>query len=820
MSTTFNAAGGSTDPTWLRLVASAATQLLSTQTAAEAARCLFEHVTRALPIDTYVNYLLGDEGTALRLDSCSGVSATAVDSLTEVAMGEQIPGMVARERTVRVVTDVQRSSDPRVQLIKELGLTAYVCCPLIGRHGLVGTLSFGSRTVETFPPQAIDAMTTLVNLAALAIERAVAEERHRRADAELRASRELLTNIVDSSPSSIFARDLEGRLILVNETLARTYETSKEQALGKSYDEIYEKSVAEAIRAWEHRVLADGAPRTFEETLPRDGVSRTFITTKFPVRDHQGRIYGIGGVVTDVTEWKQVEAALRESEGRFRTLADNIAQLAWMADEHGSAFWFNKRWFDFTGTTLDEVAGWGWQRLTHPDHMVRVSTKIRTCVASGRPWEDTFPLCGRDGTFRWFLSQAIPIRDATGTVTRWFGTSTDITDLRQAEEALREADRLKDEFLAMLAHELRNPLAPVRFAVNLLGQDHVDDATKSRARATIDRQVAHLVRLVDDLLDVSRITRNKIELRRERTELWAVVRAAVEATEPLVANARHRLDLADPSGPLWIEADPLRLLQVLTNLLSNAIKFTPPGGAIDVKATADGNQAVIVVRDSGIGMSPEVVPHVFDIFYQGRPTGDGASSGLGLGLTLVKRLVEMHGGTVDAASLGLGKGSSFCIRLPLTATLEDGVLHAGPAVRDAQSADTLRVLVVDDNVDSAEMLDLLVKTMGHETRKATNASDALVEMEVFDPDVALLDIGMPGMNGYELAECIRTRGHATPVLVAITGWGQAEDRRRARDAGFDHHLTKPADPDAIRRLLSTVVKERRHPAPRSRSEHA
>ncbi len=369
--------------------------------------------------------------------------------------------------------------------------------------------------------------------------------------------------------------------------------------------------------------------------------------------------------------------------------------------------------------------------------------------------------------------------------------------LRAQAEQLADANRSKDVFLATLAHELRNPLAPIRYALALL--DKLPPA-QAQARDVIDRQLTHLVRLVDDLLDVSRITRDKIQLRPERVELGPLVQAAIESVRPDIDAAGDRLAV-DPIPHVWLEADGARLMQVLTNLLNNAVKYTPPGGSIRVTAGRDEGGVRLSVVDSGIGISAEDLPHVFDTFYQA-PDGRGqALGGLGIGLMLVRRLVEMHGGRVEAHSEGPGRGSRFSVWLPAAAP----AARAAEGPFGASAGDSnghMRVLVVDDNIDSADLLAMVVEQLGHDVRTAHDSAAAVAAFHQFRPDVALLDIGLPGRDGYDLAREFRQDAGGALSLVAITGWGQDEDRRRAREAGFDCHLVKPADPAVIRRLLT------------------
>ncbi|WP_437629594.1 GAF domain-containing protein [Sorangium sp. So ce854] len=372
-------------------------------------------------------------------------------------------------------------------------------------------------------------------------------------------------------------------------------------------------------------------------------------------------------------------------------------------------------------------------------------------------------------------------------------------------DQLRDQDRRKDEFLAMLAHELRNPLAPIRTGLEILQVA----GSGEQARKIVDmmeRQVGHMVRMVDDLLDVSRITRGKVELRRERVDLRSVLNGALETSRPLIEAAAHELAVRLPAEPLLLDADPTRLAQVFANLLNNAAKYTPGGGVLRLAAERDGPSVVVQVKDNGVGIPADMLPRVFDMFTQVVRSIDRAQGGLGIGLTLVQRLVELHGGTVHAESEGPGRGSTFTVRLPLAAAGAPASRRAspGPAGRDAAAA--LRLLVVDDNVDGAESLALLLEMSGHRTRAVHTGPEALTAARELGADVVFLDIGLPGMSGYEVARRLRAEpGLSGLVLVALTGWGTDDDRRQAREAGFDHHLTKPVDAAEVRRLVARVA---------------
>jgi CheY-like chemotaxis protein/two-component sensor histidine kinase len=372
------------------------------------------------------------------------------------------------------------------------------------------------------------------------------------------------------------------------------------------------------------------------------------------------------------------------------------------------------------------------------------------------------------------------------------------------ESALRDADRRKDEFLATLAHELRNPLAPIRNALQILKMPRVDAELIEQTRDMMERQVHHLVRLVDDLLDVSRVMRGKITLRREPVELSAIIARAVETAQPLIEIQRHALEISIPKESLPLDADPVRLTQVVGNLLTNAAKYTDSKGRIWLTVNRDGEQAVLTIRDTGIGIAPDMLSHVFELFVQADQASSKAQGGLGIGLTLVKNLVEMHGGSVAASSRGPGTGSEFTVRLPLMSR-KPVTPEFKPVQAPVSPISGHRLLVVDDNRDAAISLSMLLRLQGHEVRVAHNGPTALEVAKAFQPHVIFLDIGMPGMDGYEVARTVRkTPGIEKTVLAALTGWGQQEDRVRTADAGFNHHLVKPPDPKLIEKLLNDL----------------
>ncbi len=504
----------------------------------------------------------------------------------------------------------------------------------------------------------------------------------------------------------------------------------------------------------------------------------------------------------------RIESALHESEARFRMMADAINQLAWIARADGHIYWYNQRWYDYTGTTPEEMEGWGWEKVHHPEELPGVVERWKKSIDTGEPFDMTFPLRGADGIFRDFLTRVIPMKGDDGRVLQWFGTNTDVSELKRIETALAdrvadlaEADRSKDEFLAMLAHELRNPLAPLRNAAEILQTRGSTAGEQEQAQRIIGRQIENMSRMIDDLLDVSRITKGKIELRKTPVALEAILTAAVSLARSGCAARKQDLALSLPPAPVWLDADATRLEQVFGNLLTNACKYGGEGCHIAVQTELADREVIVRVQDDGAGIAPELLPRIFDLFVQSSRTLDRAHGGLGIGLTLVKRLVKMHEGSIEARSEGLGHGSEFIIRLPVVDKAPPPAPLPPPPVAQAASR---RILIVDDNTDSARSLATLQSRRGHHTRTAFTGPEALAAAAEFLPEVVLLDIGLPGMDGYEVARQIRaTPALADTFLIAMTGYASAEDRAQSCEAGFDAHLVKPIDLETLRTLLAT-----------------
>ena len=409
----------------------------------------------------------------------------------------------------------------------------------------------------------------------------------------------------------------------------------------------------------------------------------------------------------------------------------------------------------------------------------------------------------KDGSLLDISVTISPVRDTAGRVIGAAKIARDITGRKMAEAAQQDADRRKDEFLAMLAHELRGPLAPIRNCLQIVGMRGADPTDVDAARAIMERQIAHMTRLIDDLIDVSRISRGKLELRRESTDLTSTVRSVAEATRPFCETMRHELSITLAPPPIYVDADPIRLAQVVANLLNNACKFTDHGGRIELTVQREGEQAIVRVRDSGIGIASDHLPRIFDLFTQIDHSMERSRGGLGIGLSLVKDVVEMHGGTVTAHSAGPGHGSEFVVRLPVL--VESPTPTVPELTKAPQTARTHLILVVDDNRDSARSLAMVLKAKGHSVHTAHDGVEAVEEAMRLRPEMILLDLGLPRLNGFEAAQRIRKQpGGDTVKLVALTGWGQKEDRRRSKEAGFNAHLVKPIATEDLDRLIATI----------------
>jgi PAS domain S-box-containing protein len=498
------------------------------------------------------------------------------------------------------------------------------------------------------------------------------------------------------------------------------------------------------------------------------------------------------GLITDATADHRELKALRKNERRFRRIGDSLPVLIWLAGADRKCIWFNRRWLDFTGETLEQAVEHRWAGGIHPDDRERCEEEFAAAFDAGRPFAMEYRLRRQDGAYRWVLDNGVPLRGTEEAYFGFIGSCVDITDRKQMEEALRQAERRREDYLAMLAHELRNPLTPLRNGLYVLSRRPDDPQVVTDTRAMMARQIENMSRIVDDLLDAARVARGKVTIRKARLDLTDVVRTCVDDRRAVAEGAGIRLVFAAPVGPVWVDGDTTRLSQVLDNLIHNAIKFTPRDGTVTVTVTADGPSAVTSVRDNGTGIEKGVLPQLFEVFSQADRSLDRSPGGLGLGLALVKGLVELHGGTVEAHSEGTGKGSEFIVRLERA--------PEPPALTEVPTSPSsvgrkFRVLVVEDNPDSAESLRMLLDLSGFEVEVANTGPAGVDAAARFRPHAVVCDIGLPGLDGYQVAQILRKQPElAGTRLIAVSGYGRPEDVEKARRAGFNNHMTKPVDP--------------------------
>jgi PAS domain S-box-containing protein len=593
----------------------------------------------------------------------------------------------------------------------------------------------------------------------------------------------------------------------------------------------------EPFEAWADAVLSVDRPRVREEWARAESARDLFRSEHRVVQsngsvlwanaigrffyDERGAAIRFVGVQFDISARKRAEQALSATAKSLARERERLAvalragalgayewrvgsRAAWWSPETYPVFGVDPEQFE---PTLENFTA-----LIHPDDREEVWRKTEESIARREVFRHEYRILRPDGAVRWIFNQSVVSVDAEARPERITGVAADITERKLAEEALRrsenaliEADRRKDEFLATLAHELRNPLAPIRTGLAILRAGRVENVP--RTLEVMERQLGHMVRLIDDLLDVSRVSRGKIVLQKELVELHALVESALETSRPIIARAPHELVLRLPDGPVWLEADVTRIAQVLSNLLNNAAKYTRPGGRIELTAAAldapgGGAEVELRVTDTGVGIPRELLPRVFELFTQLNRTLERSQGGLGIGLSLAKKLVELHGGSIRAESEGAGAGSTFTVRLPAARRTPSTEISRAGAVSMTTVEAGHRVLVVDDNQDAAETLAVLLQIAGYATRVAHDGESALECAAAFQPGVVFLDLGMPGMSGLEVAARMRKDPRFEgSVLVAVTGWGTEEDRQRSRQAGFDFHLTKPVDMAAMESVL-------------------
>ena len=644
-----------------------------------------------------------------------------------------------------------------------------------------------------------------------------AEEEMQRLYDEAREEKNRLSLVLNNIIEEVWFHDADGRVILANPAAQKAFGKVEGREINNhaASIEIFHPD-GTPRRVDENpivRALTGEEIRDLEELvkLPVSGELRTRLVTSIPAHGPDGTVLGVVSVVRDVTERSTAD----------RALALNRARLDYATRLSGVGFWYCDLPFDelqWDERVKDHFFSEPEARITIDDFYARIHEEDRertrdaidASIRDHAPYDIVFrTVHPTTGEIKWVRALGGTDYASDGTATHFDGVTVDVSAQKLDQQRLAnlnlqllEQDRRKDEFIATLSHELRNPLAPIRAAAKVIASPHVASPQLQQAQAIIERQVTHMALLLDDLLDIARITQGKLQLKKETVALIDVVDAAVEAVRPTLNGKHHQLSLSLPSEPVVLDADSLRLSQILSNLLMNAAKYSDAGSHIEVSACAEDETLTLSVKDDGIGIAPELITGIFDMFSQLEGVAGRSDGGLGIGLALVKGLTELHGGTVEAHSAGLGLGSEFIVRLPLAPQRA----ATAPVVTDSAPAASARrrILIADDNQDAAESLAMLLELAGHEVRVAHLGQAAVSLAQVFRPNIALLDIGMPDLSGYEVAQLLRKEPWATGIqLIAVTGWGQENDRRRALEAGFDRHLTKPIDPHQLEEFMAS-----------------
>jgi PAS domain S-box-containing protein len=632
----------------------------------------------------------------------------------------------------------------------------------------------------------------------------------RRAEEEAQGQAELLRITLASIGDAVITTDCAGHVTFMNGVAESLTGWQQAEAIGQPIDEVFH-----AVDEWTRGRVVNPVVQALEDNkvvaltdhsilIARDRKERAIDDSASPIRDGEGRPFGAVLIFRDVTQRRLAE----DAQARLAAIVEYSQDAIISKNLDGIIQSWNRGAERLFGYTAAEAIGKSITFIIPPERLEEEHEIIARILNEERVEHfDTVRLTKHGQRIDISLSIS-PVLDRAGRIIGASKVARDITDRRRVEQALRDADKRKDQFIAMLAHELRNPLAPLRNGLQVMRLANTDRQTVAQAQSMMERQLGHMVRLIDDLLDISRINRNKMDLRRSRVLLSDVISSAVETSRPVIDANRHELHVSLPDEPIRLDADLTRLAQVFSNLLTNSAKYTKPGGHIWLAAERCDAHAVITVRDNGIGIPAEAMPRIFDMFSQVDRNIEGSMEGLGIGLALVKALVEMHEGVVTAHSDGPGKGSSFTIRLPLIAgELAIGVPDPEPPA-PASKGTNQRILVVDDNRDSANSMAVMLKLTGNQVHTAFDGLEALKAAESYRPDVILMDVGMPRMNGYEAARRIREQDWGAGIaIIALTGWGQEDDKQRSRRAGCDGHLVKPVDLVELEGLLKQLRQE-------------
>ena len=772
-------------------------------------------------LDAVMLLLDADLGNIQLFDSARGVlqivahrgySQVFLDALAVVPIDAPTAGARSLRTGKRVIIpDVTQEPTyaAYVETASREGFRAVQATPFFTRDGqFLGTLSTQTRKPRDFSAHEIRVLDLYSRQAGDAIVRA-------RVERDLDVARRRLESALSAGEIGIFDWNRSTDVVHGDVNFQRLFGIPFDKDGNATLAEFERAIHPDDRKARSRRIkhtLDTGEPYTAEYRIVNGGKTRWVISRGRIEKDESGQATHFMGVLLDITsqrqaeqQWQDVSDDLERLSRVHETILSTMDDFATVVDRDGRFLYANRRLLAEWNKTLDEIVGktrleLGYGQAHHEKHLHEIAQILDTRQAVRG--ETAFTgASGVSGTYDYIFT---PVLGPDGEVESIIGISRNVTDRKRAEETLRQADRQKNTFLAQLAHELRNPLAPIRNAAHIFRSIRDAEPNLLWASEVIDRQLDHLTRLIDDLLDVSRISRNKLELRTLRICLQDVIRGAVEIGRPVVDQNRHELNVNMSAEPVYLLADLARLTQVVMNLLINAAKYTEAGGHIGLTAGLEGADAVIRVKDDGIGIDAATLPRLFDMFFQADSSLERSQDGLGIGLSLVKLVVELHGGSVTAHSAGKGKGSEFVVRVPaLPVIAPTQPLQA--ADNNVNTAAARRVLVVDDNRDAAESLAVFLQLGGHSVHTAYDGIEAVEAAESFRPDIVLLDIGMPNLNGYEACRRIRdTAWGKNMTVIAQTGWGQEDDKRRTAEAGFDDHLVKPVDPVAVMKIVATL----------------
>ena len=762
-------------------------------------------------------WTIDEAGETLELRASAGLYTHTDGPHGRVPVGLYKIGQIARDRTPHLTNAV--IGDPRVSdqvWAEREKMVAFAGYPLIVEERLVGVLAIFAR--QELSDATLRAMASVADEIAIGIERKRAEER-------LHRQREWLRVTLACIGDAVIATDLDGQVTFLNGVAETLTGWPQREAKGLPLDRVFRivnESSRETVESPVHRALKEGrvvglANHTI--LIARDGTELAIDDSAAPIRDEDGQVTGAVLIFRDVTERKRAENELREQERLFHSLAESVPQLVWMAMPDGHIDWYNRRWYEYTGTTPEEMEGWGWRSVHDPGVLPDVLERWRASISTGEPFDMIFPLKGSDGEFRPFLTRVLPVRGGDGQIWRWFGTNTEISDRVRFEEELRaakmeaeSANQAKTQFLAVLSHELRTPLNPILLAASSLLEQPVDPKELRPTLQMIRQNVLLQARLIDDLLDVMRIVRGKMPLHWEVADCHKLIDQAIQICTSEVLGHHLRLNFQGNARIRHVNADPARLQQVFWNLIRNAVKFTPEGGSVTVTTgnvddpSAPGGLIAVEVTDTGIGIEPTVLPVIFDPFQQGETTITRRFGGLGLGLAICKGIVDAHGGSIVAESQGRGTGTTFRVTLKALAEATEEADRPDRATeRQSEGAGrSLRILAVEDEPTTLKLMARLLRGLGHDVTPASSVAAAVDAYEGGSYDLIISDIGLPDGTGLDLMKRVVTlRG---PVAaIALTGYGMEEDIRRSRHAGFTAHLTKPIDFAKLEAMIRQVT---------------